>query len=102
MGAARGTTPTFVLTFTEQTLDLTQAVNVYVTFQSAGRTLTKTGEDLVVEAKRISVFLSQAETLAFDDTVRVQANWTKAGGVRAASDIVTYSMSDQLLKEVVE
>ena len=102
MGAARGTTPTFVLTFTEQTLDLTQAVNVYVTFQSAGQTLTKTGEDLTVEAKQISVFLSQEETLAMGDTVKVQANWTKNGGIRAASDIVTYSLSDQLLREVIE
>ena len=102
MSAARGTTPTFVLTFTEQTLDLTTAANVYVTFTSGTSILTKTGEDLTVEAKQISVYLSQEETLAFSDTVRIQANWTTATGSRAASEIVTYVMSDQLLRKVVE
>ena len=102
MGAARGTTPTFVLTFTEQSLDLTTAANVYVTFTSGANTLTKTGEDLDVQAKQISIYLSQEETLAFADTVRIQANWTTATGSRAASEIVTYVMSDQLLRKVVE
>ena len=102
MGAARGTTPTFVLTFTEQTLDLTTAANVYVTFSSGANVLTKTGEDLTVEAKQISIYLSQEETLAFADTVRIQANWTTPTGSRAASEIVTYNMSDQLLRKVVE
>lgn len=33
MSIARATTPTFTLTFTEEELDLTQAANVYVTFE---------------------------------------------------------------------
>ena len=102
MAAAIGTTPTFVLTFEDEELDLTQMANVYVTFQSGGRTITKTGEDLTIEPKEISVWLSQEETLAFSEKVLVQANWTMNGGMRAASDIVTYSMSDQLLRKVVE
>ena len=38
MGVPQFTTPTFTLTFTEQGLDLTtQALNVYVTFESGTR-----------------------------------------------------------------
>lgn len=98
---ARGTTPTFVLSFTEQDLNLTQADNVYVTFASAGWTLTKTGEDLNVEEKQISIWLSQEETLSFCDMIEIQANWT-SGDNRAASEVVEYSLSKQLLREVVE
>ena len=48
MGVPQYTTPTFTLNFTEQSLDLTQARNVYVTFKSEGTLITKTGEDLTV------------------------------------------------------
>ena len=102
MAVARGTTPTFELTFTDAQLDLTQMENVYVTFQSGRNTLTKKGEDLTVEEKKISVWLTQAETLAFASRVMIQANWTMAGGMRAASDIIVYDMAEQLLQEVVE
>lgn len=102
MAVARGTTPTFELTFTDAQLDLTQVENVYVTFQSGRNTLTKKGEDLAVEEKKISVWLTQAETLAFANRVMIQANWTMSGGMRAASDIIVYDMAEQLLQEVVE
>lgn len=101
MAVARGTTPTFELTFTDPELDLTQAEHVYVTFRSLGLTLTKKDDDLVIEEKAIQVFLTQAETLQLYD-VEIQANWTTAGGVRSASDVITYKMSDQLLDKVVE
>lgn len=101
MAVARGTTPTFELTFTDEELDLTQASHVYVTFKSAGLTLTKKDEDLIVEEKKIQVFLSQADTLQLYEA-KIQANWTTAGGVRAASEIITYKLDDQLLEKVVE
>lgn len=98
----RGVTPTFVLTFADEDLDLTAASNVYVTFRG-GPTVTKTGGDLDVEAKKISVYLSQAETLAFTQgNVSIQANWTYPNGARAASEIVRYLFSEQLLERVVE
>lgn len=100
MGVARGTTPTFVLTFTDEELDLTEAEHVYVTFKYAGQTLTKADEDLVISEKEIQVFLTQAETLPMFD-VRIQANWTLAGSVRAASEVVQYRMGEQLLDKVV-
>ena len=100
-----GTTPTFTLTFDDDNLDLTSAQNVYVTFHSANKasSLTKTGEDLVVEEKSIAVYLTQEETLAFyEGDVEIQANWTSATGGRCASDVGTYEFSKQLLKEVLE
>lgn len=102
MGVPQFTTPTFTLTFSEQGLDLTQAANVYVTFKSGVNTITKTGESLTVAAKSISVHLAQNETAKFTDRVLIQANWTMDGGDRAASNVVEYNISTQLLKKVVE
>lgn len=98
---ARGTTPTFCLTFEDASLDLTQAEHVYVTFRSGSNVITKTGDDLTVSEKEIQVFLTQEETLKLYD-VQIQANWTTNGGVRSASEVVSYRMSDQLLEKVVE
>ena len=103
MSVARATTPTFTFTFTEQTLDLTTAEHVYVTFAQGSRAITKTGEDLTVQAKSIQVSLTQKETLQFNDgIVEVQANWTDASGNRASSEIAIVELSRQLLKKVVE
>jgi hypothetical protein len=102
MGVAQFTTPTFVLTFAEQDLDLTQADHVYVTFKSLVNKITKSGDDLIVSEKSISVFLSQEETANFRvGTLYIQANWT-IQGKRASSDIASYEITDQLLKKVIE
>ena len=45
MGVPRYTTPTFTLTFTEESLDLTQASGIYVTFKQATLLITKTGNE---------------------------------------------------------
>lgn len=80
-----GTTPTFTLTFNEQDLDLTQASHVYVTISGDDGTpiVTKKDGQLTVEAKSISVFLTQAETLPLADRITlIRANWTyQSGGV---------------------
>ena len=102
MSIARATTPTFVLTFTEQALDLTQAANVYVTFEQGKRSITKTDEDLTIAEKKIEVYLRQDETLGFEvGSVKIQANWTSATGARACSEVVTYNLTEQLLRTVV-
>lgn len=106
MATARGTTPTFTLTFPstgQNVVDLTLAANVYVTFKDNGKTVTKTGEDITVEAHSVSVYLSQEETLAFTKLgTEIQVNWTYSDGSRAASEIKTFRFSDQLLNKVVE
>lgn len=103
MGVPRGSTPTFVLTFNDEQLDLTAANHVYVTFRRMSKILTKTGEDIEVLPKQIKVYLSQRETLYFSTGgVSVQANWTSAGGKRASSRVAVVELSEQLLEKVVE
>lgn len=102
MAVVRCTTPTFTLTFPE-TVDLTEADNVYVTFTSGSNILTKTGNALDVSAHEVSVYLTQAETFSFDTgVVEIQVNWTVNNGNRIASEIKKYSITKQLLNEVLE
>ena len=101
MGVPRYTTPVFTLTFSDQHLDLTEATDVFVTFKQAGKLMTVTGEDLTVEKKSIAVSFTQEETAEFCvGDVEIQANWMVAGK-RAASEIVNYQFTDQLLKQVI-
>lgn len=101
MGIARATTPTFTLTFTEEALDLTQATNVYVTFEQDEVNFTKT--DLDVAEKQVDVYLSQEETLRFKvGVVNIQVNWTMANGRRACSDVKQVEITKQLLRQVIE
>ena len=103
----RYTTPTLSLTL-PNTVDLTAASNVYVTFANASGIVvyTKTGNDLVVTAHQVDVFLNQEETAQFQQgTIRIQLNWTyQQGGVakRACSEIATVNVGQNLLNEVVE
>lgn len=107
MSVPRFTTPTFVLNFSAvQNLDLTEATNVYVTFNSGrNNVLTKTSEDLTINEKSISVYLTQVETGIMSGDVEIQANWTMVTGNRVdrvASEVVTVKMSKQLLQKVIE
>lgn len=103
MSIPRATTPTISFTFADQTIDLTQATNVYVTFRSGMKKVTKTGTDIEVQARAVGVYLEQKETLAFmEGPVKVQINWTGANGRRAASKVKEIEISEQLLDKVVE
>lgn len=105
MSTPRGTTPTYILTFSESSnIDLTLARHVYVTFKSIhGKViLTKSDEDLIIESKSISVYLTQKETLSFFDTMRMQANWTYENGSRGASAVQNLRFTEQLLDKEVE
>lgn len=103
MSVPQYTTPTFTLTFDEAGLDLTEARNVFVTFKSGAREITKSGSALEIEEKAINVLLNQEETGQFGiGDVEIQANWIDANGERAASEAVTYPISKQLLKRVIE
>ena len=100
MNVPQYTTPVFTLTFTEETLDLTQADSVYVTFVSANLKLTKTGTYLTVGEKTITVHLTQAETGQMKTGVDIQANWM-VGTERYASEIKNVRISGNLLDEVI-
>lgn len=102
MGIANWTTPTIVLTFTDETLDLTQAANVYVTLRSGTNYVTKTGTALTITAKTISIYLSQVEVGSFGvGGIEIQANWTDSSGNRFASDIATITITGNLLNRVI-
>ena len=99
---AKGTTPTFTLTFSEATLDLTQAEHVFVTFRGS-KTVEKSDTDLTITEKSVEVYLTQQETLALSKgNVQIQVNWTYSDGKRSASDIVNYSFSENLVERVIE
>lgn len=101
----KGTTPTFVFTL-PQTVDLSAASHVYVTFaKSNGNSLDKSGESLSVDGNVVSVFLTQKETLAFTNKIAVQINWTyQEGSVvkRACSQIKTIDFTNNLIPRVIE
>lgn len=98
----RATTPTFELKITDNSVDLTQASNVYATFNQLNRTLTKTGEALTIQARQVDVYFTQEESLGFTaGTIEIQLNWTYADGTRAATNIVKVYVTDNLLAEVL-
>ena len=102
MSVPRGTTPTYTCTFADESVDLTTATNVYVTFEQGKNNITKSGDDIVVSAKQVEVYLNQRDTLLFEDgTVEIQVNWTTAGGSRASSDVKEVELSKQLLRRVI-
>lgn len=99
----RGTTPTFSLKIRDESVDLTEALNVYATFTQLSKVITKTGEDLVVSPQQVDVYLSQEETLQFTTgDVEVQLNYTYAGGQRAASRTALIRVDKNLIGRVLE
>lgn len=99
----RGTTPTFQLTINDETVDLTSADNVYVTFADKCWSITKTGEDLDVSTNQVDVYLSQEETLSFPKgNVYVQINWTFDNGKRACTTIASVKVTKNLIERVLE
>jgi len=97
----KGCTPTFTFTFSDETLDLTQASHVYVTFCGKQK-IEKSDADLTIGAKQVEVYLTQAETLALSDrVVSIQINWTYGDGSRSSSQIVKCQIHDNLIERVI-
>lgn len=104
MSIVRGTTPTFTLIF-PRSVDLAEARNIYVTFRKndVKITLTSNDSELTILHGEIRVTLTQKQTLMLGvGMVEIQVNWTFGDGLRAASNIVTYEFTKQLLTEVLE
>lgn len=100
----RATTPTFIFQTTNN-VDLTLASEVHVTFDSYGVKLDKTGEDLDVEAKQVSVYLNQEDTLKFrPGTCEAMINWKYPDGNRGSSDPdhpIKFVVNKNLLDQVI-
>ena len=98
----RGTTPTFRFTINDDSVDLTQVDNVYVTFNQGLYSTTKTGEDIEVSARQVDVYFSQSESLKFKPgSVETQLNWTFDDGKRACSNIVKVAVGKNLVGSVL-
>ena len=104
----RATTPTFTFTIRDDSLNLANAENVYVTLAQNTRTITKTGEDVeITEPRTVSIWLTQEESLTLQEgTADCQINWTyiSLDGIRRRAATLTKSIpvSKQLLKKVIE
>lgn len=84
-------------------IDLTQAVVLYITYQSLGEIiLEKQLDDCEVTTDCIKVNLSQEETLLFEDSVRVkiQIRARLYDGSAVKSKVIE-TTTDELLKEGV-
>ena len=98
----RGTTPTFIIQI-EDDIDLTEARNVYVTFEQDTLKMTKTGQDIEVSEKEVDVFLTQSETLQFSvGMMDIQLNWTYDDNKRACSNIIVVNIERNLINEVLD
>jgi hypothetical protein len=77
-------------------LDLTNAT-VFVTYQQGKSIIIeKTGNDLVVQARKITVNLTQEDTLSFaaNMNVNIQIRYILEDGTADASNIITISVQD--------
>ena len=101
----QSTTPTFVLTLKDQTIDLSEAGHVYFALRQPGLLIQKQDDDLVIEGNVVSVFLSQEDSVKLSvGPARIQLNWTIAEGsrtVRPCSVIKTVEITENLLDEVL-
>lgn len=107
----RGTTPTFTLKLKEDSgIDLRQAQNVYFTIAQGHNTLTKSGNDVLVQedGRTVLVYLNQEESLAFNERAdtEIQLNWTyfaqNGQARRAASVVKRIQIDKQLYRKVIE
>ncbi len=97
----QATTPTFILTL-PASVDLSEASSVVFSAAQEQHTIEKTGTDLTIDGLTVSVYLSQAETLQLHaGTLKIQLNWVYADGSRAATDVKTVRVTENLLKRVI-
>lgn len=98
------TTPTLRLTLPD-TIDLTEADQVYVTLAENKTVITKVlGDGMILADKNIiEVYLSQEDTLQFKNNsmANVQVNWTFGNSSRHATKIKRISISPNLIPEVI-
>ena len=101
----KGTTPTFVFQLDSTTLDLTALSQIWVTVDDSREVKTWDINSVTVdnEHKTISLYLSQAETLALrTGLARVQIRMLTSDGASIATTCSTITINDVLKKGVIE
>lgn len=99
----RGSTSATTLTVPDS-LDLTAAKAVYVTFVQGSKLITKKSGDpgLEIEAHACRVRMTQEETLGFAvGPVEVQLRWLMPDGTADGSDVAKVYNKGVLLPEVI-
>lgn len=99
----RGTTPTITYKNIPVNIDFDEIKEIWVTFKDAKTEITKTLNDITLDAntRRISVKLTQEDTLAFKaGTVQNQLRILMNNGAAMATSIKTCRMN-KILKEGV-
>lgn len=96
----RGTTPTHIF---EVDRDLSFASVMFITYRQNGRNVVeKSLSDILVESDKLTVELTQEDTLQFkgndNDIVEIQIRVGFDDGSRIASDIITTTVG-RILKE---
>lgn len=92
----RGTTATNIFNTNENLID----TKVYVLYSQRGRiVLEKTNKDIVIEPDKITVPLSQSDTLKLSSEVpvHIQIRYVKSNGLAGASNIIEM-MIEKILK----
>jgi len=103
-----GCTHALDMTLDDQTVDLNNATDVFVTINQNGNQLSFSGERVQIadDGYELSVYFTQDETLRFRyGTAVAQINWTEddlLGGVtRAATDPFVIEVGQQFLRQVL-
>lgn len=91
----RGTTPTHRFGVD---LDLTNATEVYLTYEQGALELEKTKDDMDITPEEVTVHLTQAETLAFieNKNIKIQFRAKFADNNAVASNIITTTIGEIL------
>lgn len=96
----QGLTPTITVKL-PNSIDLTEAAHVYVSFKQGG-IVRKITDGIDVAAHQVDIYLTQADTLAFcAGSVELQINWTYSSGQRGATRPVNIGVASNHLKEVL-
>lgn len=97
----QGLTPTIIVRFPE-TIDLTDAAYVYVSFRQGDKLLMKKTDGFTVESHEVDIYLTQEETLMFrSGSATVQVNWTYPSGQRGATRWISIKIDANQLPEVL-
>lgn len=101
-----GATPTIKMHLSDDTIDLGEAENVYVTLSQGATEITKTGEYVAVDGNRINAWLEQEDTLNLrEGAAKLQINWTYYEGsrlIRTPTYTTQIWVDEQLLRRVIK
>lgn len=98
----QATTPTFVCTV-DNSADLSEIAVMYFSLKQDLVEVQKSGTDVIIDGQKVSVYLTQAETLPFrKGQAEVMLNWTYSNGARGCTYKKVIQVEDNLLQKVVE